>query len=137
MTIAEAVADAIEAHAREAAPEECCGLLLGTAEAILESIRTPNTAEDRRRLYRIAPEDHFAAIRRGRAMGINVIGSYHSHPASAGVPSETDRAEAFEHFLFVIVGWGSESPAMQAWRLDNGNFAPVPLVRSPVGGAQR
>lgn len=131
VSMAEAVAGAIEAHAREAAPEECCGLLLGTADAVVDAIATPNTASDPRRRYRIAPEDHFAAIRQGRARGIAVVGSYHSHPASAPVPSETDRADAFDHFLFVIVGFAGSSPVLRAWRLDDGNFAAVPLVRTP------
>jgi proteasome lid subunit RPN8/RPN11 len=84
-------------------------------------------ADDRQRRYRIDPSDHFAAIRQARATGADVVGAYHSHPASQPVPSETDRAEAFESFLFVIVGPSNT----RAWRLLAGNFAEVPLVRLP------
>ncbi len=131
MRITEAVTEVIEAHARATAPDECCGLLLGTPDAVIEAIPARNTASDPRRRYLIAPEDHFAAIRQARAAGIDVIGSYHSHPGSAPVPSATDLAVAFPHFLFVIVGFAGREPEMQAWRLDGGNFAAVPLVRSP------
>jgi proteasome lid subunit RPN8/RPN11 len=102
--VAAGVLSAIEAHARQAAPEECCGLLLGTAETITEAMRAHNRAADRQRRYEIDPEDHFAAIRRARARGLDVVGAYHSHSRSAPVPSETDRAQAFEDFVFLIVG---------------------------------
>jgi proteasome lid subunit RPN8/RPN11 len=84
-------------------------------------------AEDRQRRYRIDPADHFAAIRQARATAAEIVGVYHSHPHSAPVPSETDRTEAFESFLFVIVGPSDT----RAWRLVAGNFTEVPLVRLP------
>lgn len=125
MTIAADVIAEIEAHARETAPEECCGLLVGRPDAVSSSVRARNVADDRQRRYLIDPRDHFAAIRQARRLGLDVIGAYHSHPASAPIPSETDRAEAFEAFVFLIVG-ASET---RAWRLSAGNFTEVPLVR--------
>jgi proteasome lid subunit RPN8/RPN11 len=127
MTIAADVISDIEGHARDTAPEECCGLLLGSTDAITASVRARNIADEPRRRYRVDPHDHFSAIRQGRAVGLDVVGAYHSHPASAPVPSETDRAEAFEAFIFVIVGL-SET---RAWRLSSGNFTEVSLVRLP------
>jgi proteasome lid subunit RPN8/RPN11 len=127
MTIrADVIAD-IEAHARDTAPEECCGLLVGSADAVDASVRARNLANDRERRYRIDPRDHFSAIRHARTLGLEVVGAYHSHPESPAIPSETDRAEAFEAFVFVIVG----PSATRAWRLSSGNFTEVPLVRLP------
>jgi len=80
--------------------------------------------------YTINPEDHFAAIRAARAAGLEVVGAYHSHPASEAVPSATDRAEAFPHFLFVIVSLAAPAPAVRGWTLVEGNFASVRLVRT-------
>lgn len=131
---ADVIAD-IEAHARDTAPEECCGLLLGSAGRIAASVRARNIAGDRRRRYLIDPHDHFAAVRSGRTLGLEVIGAYHSHPASPAVPSDTDRAEAFEAFVFVIVAPSTSLAAgaleTRAWRLSSGNFREVPLVRLP------
>jgi proteasome lid subunit RPN8/RPN11 len=118
---------AIEAHARETAPDECCGLLIGTPDVITLSVPARNIADERRRRYEIDPRDHFDAIRRARTLGLDVVGAYHSHPHSAPVPSQTDRAEAFESFLFLIVGLESET---RGWRLSSGNFVEIPLVRS-------
>ena len=127
MTIPDSVLAAIRSHALETSPEECCGLLLGNGEGISASVRARNVADDRQRRYRIDPADHFAAIRQARATGGEVVGAYHSHPASPPVPSHTDRTEAFESFLFVIVGPSDT----RAWRLLAGNFTEVPLVRLP------
>jgi proteasome lid subunit RPN8/RPN11 len=132
VSIGGAVLDAIAEHARETGDEECCGLLLGAAGSVLDSVRTANAARDRTRQYTIDAAEHFAAIRWARQRQLDVIGSYHSHPKSAPVPSATDLAEAFENFLFVIAGLGPEgSWAIRAWQLVGGNFIEVPLVRCP------
>lgn len=124
------LATAIEDHARQAAPNECCGLLLGAGGVVIDAIPTRNTAADPARRYAIDPGEHFAAIRMARSRGAEVIGAYHSHPASPPEPSETDRREGFEHFLFLIVGLAGTAAEIRAWRLKGGNFVPVPLVRT-------
>src|SRR3989442_6447217 len=40
--------------------------------------------------YLIDPADHFAAMRTARSNGRRVIGAYHSHPASAPTPSDSE-----------------------------------------------
>lgn len=124
------VLDGIHAHAERAQPEECCGLLLGAAHDIRAFHEARNSAASPRTRYTINPEDHFAAIRAARAAGLEVVGAYHSHPVSDAVPSATDRAEAFPHFLFVIVSLMGPSPAVCGWTLVEGNFVPVRLVRT-------
>jgi proteasome lid subunit RPN8/RPN11 len=125
----DAVAAAIIAHARDAAPHECCGLLLGDRTRIIAAVRANNAADDPSRRYLVDPHDHFAALRIGRSRGQEVIGAYHSHPRSDAAPSATDQAESFEQFLYLIVGLGLEPPEVRAWKLADGNFAPVSLVR--------
>lgn len=97
-----AIREAIVEHARREAPRECCGLLIGTAERIVEVAPARNEAE-RATEYRVAPEDHFAAVRRARVRGLAVVGAYHSHPASPPEPSPRDLADAWPDFLYVIV----------------------------------
>jgi proteasome lid subunit RPN8/RPN11 len=123
------VIEAIEAHARATWPNECCGLLLGAPDEIVTSFRTRNERDSPTR-YRIAPEDHFAAIRHARAVELDVIGAYHSHPSSPPIPSSTDLLESIPgSFLYVIVGRERDgSSSTRAWRVLDGNFRPVPLV---------
>jgi proteasome lid subunit RPN8/RPN11 len=120
---------AIVAHAHDAAPAECCGLLLGTAAAIVEARRARNVASDATRRYAIDPIEHLAVIRDARRRRLDVVGAYHSHPRSPARPSATDAEEAFSHFLFVIVGLESGTADVRGWRWYEGNFEPVPFVR--------
>jgi [CysO sulfur-carrier protein]-S-L-cysteine hydrolase len=115
-------------HAREEAPRECCGLLVGKGESVARSVRARNLDRAATR-YLIDPEDHFAAIRAARVEGLEVVGAYHSHPSSAPVPSPTDVAEANSgpDFLYVIVSLINEE--VRAYRIDAGIF--VPLALSP------
>ena len=120
------------AHAERAAPEECCGLLMGDAHEIAEAVAVRNGSDSPTTRYRIDPQDHLHAIRQARARGLHVIGAYHSHPHSVAVPSETDAAEAFGDFLFVIVGLEPRLD-LAAWAWCEGNFVRVSLVRLPEG----
>jgi proteasome lid subunit RPN8/RPN11 len=130
VTIADGVVAAIFEHARLEAPRECCGLLIGASQHIRMAVRARNIAQEPHRRYLIDPHDHLAAIRLARQSGNEVIGAYHSHPRSAAVPSPTDTAEGFAHFLFVIAGMDG-TPEVTAWSWHDGNFTAVPLVRVP------
>lgn len=124
------VLEAIAAHARADAPRECCGLLIGRQGWIDEAVAVPNRAADGLRRYQIDPRDHLSVITRCRGTSAEVVGGYHSHPAGSPDPSDTDRAQAFEHFLFLIAGpvAGSLPVEIRAYRLSGGNFRPIRLV---------
>ena len=117
-----AVLREIEAHAREEAPAECCGLLLGTSSAIVESVRTRNAAGDPSR-FLLDPADHINGRRHARNRGLDVVGFYHSHPRSQASPSVTDREEAsYPDHLYVIVGLASDPPELRLFRFDGADF---------------
>src|SRR4051812_37317480 len=98
------VVAAMIAHANDELPNECCGLLVGRRGAVVRAVRARNLEAGPTR-YLIDPKDHFAAMKAARAEGLHVIGAYHSHPAGAPVPSNSDVAEARSgsDFLYVIV----------------------------------
>ena len=124
----EVVAALIE-HAREAAPEECCGVLLGRGEVIVEAVRARNMAEHATTRYLVDPKDHIDARREARTRGLEVVGFYHSHPRSGAAPSDTDVAEAaYPGCLFVIIGLGADPPEVRLFGFDHGNFHERPLV---------
>jgi proteasome lid subunit RPN8/RPN11 len=117
--------DDIIAHARETAPAECCGLLIGSKtadEAIVESARARNIAADPNR-FEIHPEDHIRVRREARQRGLEVLGFYHSHPRSPATPSPTDLAEAtYPGHLYLIVSVNAEPAEVRLYRLENGAF---------------
>ena len=63
MVLSKNVDAAIVSHARQAAPEECCGLLLGNAGEIVDAFAARNIADDPARRYLIDPRDHLNALR--------------------------------------------------------------------------
>lgn len=138
MRIRRAALDAIREHARRDSPHECCGLLIGSAEEVVEAVATANVAADPLRRYEVSPVEHLAQIRRCRdaaAQGtpdLAVIGVYHSHPRSSPEPSPTDWEQAFEQFLYVIVGpVEQDTPmAIRGYRLTRGRFADAGLIES-------
>jgi proteasome lid subunit RPN8/RPN11 len=112
----------IIAHARETAPDECCGLLAGrihngegiaTARfAIANDLSSPTR-------YRTNPKDLFAAFRAIRHEATDVLAVYHSHPAAAALPSRRDVEENTygETVVHLIVGLAGKVPEVQAWWL--------------------
>lgn len=133
LSLPDDVAQALVAHAREAAPEECCGLLLGTllggATTVTAARPARNIAVEPTRHYRLDPLDHLQAVRHARARHLEVVGGYHSHPRSAARPSPTDAAQAFSHFVFLIVGFVAARVELTAWKWVDGNFTPMVIVR--------
>jgi proteasome lid subunit RPN8/RPN11 len=108
------------AHAREANPAECCGLIGGTEDGRMRSVyRLSNVASDRRVGYEAAPEELFAAQRRMRERGEQLLGIYHSHPrASEPVPSEQDvRLAYYPSAVYFIIGLNANPPALHAFRI--------------------
>ena len=94
----------IAAHAREALPTECCGLLVGTATGILASVRSANIADDPAHRFQIDPKAHIDARRDARARALSVVGFYHSHPSSEPLPSATDLELAtYDDHWYLIV----------------------------------
>jgi proteasome lid subunit RPN8/RPN11 len=110
----------IYAHAREQGPQECCGLIGGDVTGKATTVyRTRNVAATPLVTYEAAPEDLFAAQRKMRARGEELIAIYHSHPRSKDPqPSETDvRLAYYPSAVYLIVGLGSEEPRMRAFRI--------------------
>jgi proteasome lid subunit RPN8/RPN11 len=117
------------AHAREAAPHECCGFLLGRGEEIVDAVRARNVADQPTTRFLIDPADHFAALRTARARGLEIVGFYHSHPASPPEPSSRDLAEfSYPDHLYAIVSLRTEPGEIRLFRLADGNFRRIALV---------
>ena len=107
------------AHAREASPAECCGLVGGSHGKARTVYRLRNVARDPLVGYEAAPEELFAAQRDIRERGQELLGIYHSHPRSAEpVPSETDvRLAYYPSAIYFIIGLGAGSATLRAFRI--------------------
>jgi desampylase len=120
-----AALDVVVAHAREVAPAECCGLLIGSPAAVVDALPTRNIADDPASRFLVDPKDHFDGWREARRRSLDVVGFYHSHPRSPAIPSARDRAEAsYPEDLYLIVSLAEDPPDVRVFR----NFIPVPFV---------
>lgn len=112
--------DQVISHARESAPEECCGLISGMSDGEARAVyRMRNVAADPLVTYEAAPEDLFAAQRAMRDRGEELLAIYHSHPRSKDpYPSETDvRLAYYPSAVYFIVGLGDPEPCLRAFRI--------------------
>jgi proteasome lid subunit RPN8/RPN11 len=129
LTIYKGVLDRVVAHARAALPDECCGILVGGGDRVVEVVSTENVAADPRRHFLIDPKAHIDTRRHARGRGLQVVGFYHSHPRSDARPSAIDLAEAsYPGLLYLIVGLAPEPPEIRVYRLEAGNFRETAFV---------
>ena len=107
----------IVAHAREEAPNECCGYLSAADGVVQEVVRSENLRRSPYG-YELDAGSLLAANRLdddGHEVGI-----YHSHPRSPAEPSQTDINLAhYPHWSYLIVSLAGE-PEVRAWRIASG-----------------
>jgi len=116
-------------------PDEGCALLLGERLDVDWQLRRvwpccnvwPLPLQRCRR-FAIDPREQLQAQKWGRAQGLEVIGSAHSHPSSGAVPSGTDRSLCGVPTLIVILGAQDLGSELVAWWLPE---APAPTQRLP------
>ncbi len=91
--------DKIRRHGEETYPNECCGILVGTSEGGIRSVRSVvrcnNVRTDSSQThYHIDPRELVRAQREARESGLDIIGFYHSHPDHPAQWSPTDLEQA-------------------------------------------
>ena len=119
MRISRAHWDELVAHAREEAPNECCGYLRLDEGSVAEVHRAVN---DRHSPYgyELDHKSLFAANELDDAgYGVAI---YHSHPRSPAEPSQTDiNLAQYPNWTYLIVSLDGE-PDVRAWRMADGRF---------------
>ena len=116
---------AIAAHAVEAHPEECCGLMLGRLDEDgrkvvreLLPISNQREAEARHNRFLIGPMEMLKGEREARARGLDIVGIYHSHPDVAAVPSQFDLDHAWPVYSYIIVtSHADRTGDLRSWQL--------------------
>ncbi len=127
--------DEIIAHAREDYPNECCGLLFGVNGRAERLLRMENV-EHSPLNYRVDSQKLLEAFEAMEAIGLDLVGIYHSHTHSPAEPSRTDIALAGypdAHYLIVSLA-NQEEPVLRAFLINNGVVVeqPIKVVPSPV-----
>ena len=127
LTIPQAIIDAIIAHAQRDFPLEACGILGGANEVVSEHYPMANIDQSNEH-FTLEPKEQFAVIKDLRAKGIEMMGSYHSHPETPARPSEEDiRLALTPNVSYVIVSLAGETPEVKSYRIEEGTVTPEPI----------
>jgi proteasome lid subunit RPN8/RPN11 len=133
---------AIQSHAESTYPEECCGLLLGQLsgdiKTLIDVLPTENSWGDeavdafqtieeprerkssKRNRFSIAPKVMLKAQKDARDRNLDIVGIFHSHPDHPAVPSEFDRAIAWQQYSYIIVSvQNGLARDLKSWSLDD------------------
>lgn len=129
-TVPASVLSEIEKLARAGAPLEQCGLLVGRASdrAVTSTIAMSNmdASEDH---YTMDPKEQFAAAKRLRGSGDEILGHWHSHPFSPARQSDEDiKLAADETAIYGLISLMEEGNApFNLFRVGGGVSSPVKL----------
>jgi proteasome lid subunit RPN8/RPN11 len=121
-------------------PNEGGGFLVGKHEGenivIQDVIAVANTFETGEQYHRYAmtPQNWAAMEDQADALGLSLVGYYHSHPNAPAIPSEYDRVHALPNFVYVITSvMNGQAVDQKVWHLkqDRSAFENGTLVVQP------
>jgi proteasome lid subunit RPN8/RPN11 len=133
------LANQLYAHARADAPNECCGLIIGTTSDEIANVSEIHpsknlTSDNPARTFEVDPKLRFDLMRaiQSRNDGTDIIGHYHSHPNGPAEPSATDLSMAYEpQMIWLICGLDKDNnTSLGAFRprADRSAFQELKLV---------
>jgi proteasome lid subunit RPN8/RPN11 len=117
------IVDELIAHAREEAPNECCGMIGGSDGSAATVYRSIN-AEASPLRYSLDANDQFRIMREIEESGEELLAIYHSHTASVAYPSQTDvNLAAYPDAVYLIVSLqDAESPELRGFWIRDGKI---------------
>jgi [CysO sulfur-carrier protein]-S-L-cysteine hydrolase len=136
LRIPEEIYDGMVEHCKKGYPNEACGFLGGSDGEVEKLYPLPNAAASPI-YYRPGDKEMIAAINDIDDMDKELVGIFHSHVASAPVPSPTDRREAhYPDAVYLIVSLiEMDAPLTKGylikkadWRDESGEVEEVELV---------
>jgi len=120
------IVQAMVAHCQREAPLEACGLLGGVAPRVASIFSLRNASASPVR-YDADPQELIRAVQALRAADAEIVAIYHSHPAHAAIPSQTDlRENHYGDVPRIIVSLCAAEPVVRIWRLEADRYEELP-----------
>ena len=123
MYIPRNIIDEVISQARQDAPNEPCGYLLGSTteegDVVTENYWMENVDHSPEH-FSFAPKDQFAALKYARNKGLRILANWHSHPASPSRPSQEDLRLANDPNLRYAILSLHEGVQLNSFRILNG-----------------
>jgi proteasome lid subunit RPN8/RPN11 len=127
MEIPRAVYEELLAHAREDAPNECCGLI-GGSDGVARTVYRARNAEASPLRYNLDPQDQFRIMTEMEKKGEDLSAIYHSHTASPAYPSQTDiNLASYPDAIYLIVSLLEGERDLRGYRIEDGEVTEVDL----------
>ncbi|MEK9728195.1 MAG: M67 family metallopeptidase [Candidatus Margulisiibacteriota bacterium] len=130
----------IHKHAEAEYPHECCGAIIGelteNEKKVMHIEPIQNNWEDtgdetKTRRFMISSEDYKAMEQKAKALKMDLLGFYHSHPDHPPNPSETDLKFAWPFFSYPILSvmnGKADQLTSQSLDLSTDSFASEPII---------
>jgi proteasome lid subunit RPN8/RPN11 len=136
LLIATHLLEQMRAAAKDAAPNECCGLLVGRrapVAIVTRAVAAENVHDKPAKFFTIDPALQFKLIKelRDNPGEEQLLGCYHSHPDGPAAPSPRDLAEANDPDLIWMV-LDARTGEAGAFQLAAGRFEPMILIANPI-----
>ncbi|MGI8460230.1 MAG: Mov34/MPN/PAD-1 family protein [Solirubrobacterales bacterium] len=121
--------DAIVAHARDDAPNECCGLVAARDDEVTGVHRVTNVFASPLR-FELEPIEQYKLTEQIEQRGDRMAGSYHSHTKSEAYPSQTDvnQWDPWPELVHLICSIAAEKPVVRAFEIRDKQVHEVELV---------
>jgi [CysO sulfur-carrier protein]-S-L-cysteine hydrolase len=127
MRIPKAIYEQMLEHAREEAPNECCGLIGGTDGEARTLYRAKNSEASPLR-YNLDPQDQFRIMSEMDDKGEELAAIYHSHTASPAYPSQTDiNLAAYPDAIYLIVSLADGEEPLRGFHIRDGEVSEAEL----------
>lgn len=116
------------AHARDEAPNECCGMIAGADGRLTAYFPAANEFASPMR-FQIEAADQIRITNEIEARGERIEAIFHSHPKSEARPSQTDvnLARWWPGVLWVICSLADEEPVVRAFEIEGAEVDEVKL----------
>jgi proteasome lid subunit RPN8/RPN11 len=126
--IPKSIFEGMVGHAREEAPNECCGLI-GGADGAATTLYRARNAEASPLRYNLDPQDQFRIMREMEERGEDLAAIYHSHTHSPAYPSQTDiNLATYPDALYLIVSLADPQGQLRGFRITDGEVKEADLV---------
>ena len=128
MKITREIYEGMIQHAREEAPNECCGILGGRDGEATTLYRATNAERSPLR-YTLDPNDLFRiTFREIPENDEEMVAIYHSHTASPAYPSQTDiNLATYPDSIYVILSLAEEEDPLRGFRIEDGEVSEIEL----------
>jgi [CysO sulfur-carrier protein]-S-L-cysteine hydrolase len=119
--------EAIISHALRELPNEACGYLAGSGGVISQSYQLTNMDHSPEH-FTFDPAEQFAAVKKARKEGLEILANYHSHPQTPARPSLEDIRLAYDPaILYFIVSTAEKEAVIKAYKIVNGTVERIEI----------